>query len=373
MNLFKLFIENKSAIVDKLLLEVNDIDIYCELTGVEFDIGKPVNSPLRSDDDVPSFSLFIPTKKKNTRPEEVWYRDFRDGSGDIFSFVKHYARIHYDIELTSIKEIIFFIDKQLELGIFDNNNGNKYIKKRKINYNKLKESKNIYFSSRNYTRRDLLWWLNFGIDECLLKKYDVRSVKHLLDDEFNIIKTFSTFKLAYVYVIYDKVKLYQPEAKPTFKWRNTCPSEYIQGWQQLEGFDTLIITKSLKDIMTFKSFMNVDVIAPQGESMHFTPSKINYIKNTYKNIYIIYDYDEAGKIASNNLVKEFGFKQKWVSNKINPHTNRPDDKDISDYCNNHGFKSTLFHLKNMFTELSDVYFKETRVVELNQLLLKLSA
>jgi len=67
------------------------------------------------------------------------------------------------------------------------------------------------------------------VDENLLKKYDVRSIKYLLDENYNITKRISIYDLAFAYVIYDKVKIYIPETNPTRKWRNTCPSYYIQG------------------------------------------------------------------------------------------------------------------------------------------------
>ena len=124
-NVFKDFVLSKKSLADRLFDEVSDYDIYCELTGIEYDIGRPAISPIRLDDDQPSFSLFIPTKKKNAREEELWWRDFRDGAGDVFKFVKIYADLHYGIKLETKYDIIKFIDNQLELGIFKNNEGKK--------------------------------------------------------------------------------------------------------------------------------------------------------------------------------------------------------------------------------------------------------
>jgi hypothetical protein len=72
-------------------------------------------------------------------------------------------------------------------------------------------------------------------------------------------------------VVFNKIKLYRPEA-PDFKWRNTCPGHYIQGLKQMNdrksNNDTLIITKSLKDVMVFYEFIGdrYDVIAPHSET-----------------------------------------------------------------------------------------------------------
>ena len=371
-NIFKDFVLSKKTLTDKLFDEVSDYDIYCELIGYEINIGKPINSPIRIDDAVPSFSLFIPTKYSNLREEELWWRDFRDGSGNVFKFVKIFARIHYDVILETRKDITSFIDVQLNLGILHKNEGIKKYKKREIDYNKLKESKEILFTSRPYTERDLVWWGNYGVDEALLSKYDIRSIKYLLDEDYNITKKISIYDLAFAFVIYDKVKVYMPEAYAAKKWRNTCPAEYIQGWQQLEGRDTLIITKSYKDIMVFKSFMNVDVIAPQGESFNFNQDTIKFIQDNYEVVYVVYDYDEAGKIGAEKL-EAHGFLKRWVSKVINPKTIKVDDKDISDYISNHSILEGVRHMQDMFPELNvDKYFRFDRITYFSDLLKNLT-
>jgi len=70
-NLFKNFLQERKSLLDRLFEEISDYDIYCELIGYEIDIGKPIISPIRIDDDVPSFSLFIPTRLTDVREEEL--------------------------------------------------------------------------------------------------------------------------------------------------------------------------------------------------------------------------------------------------------------------------------------------------------------
>ncbi len=368
-NIFKDFLLSRRSLTDKLLDEISDYDIYCELIGYEVPIGKPIISPIRLDDDVPSFSLFIPTKVGDVREEELWWRDFRDGYGNVFKFVQRFAKIHYGAILETRKDIIEFIDNILNLGILKGNVV-KY-EKRKIDFEKLKETRDILFTSRPYTQRDLIWWANYGIDELLLKRYDVRSIRYLLDEQFNITKKISIYNLAFAYVIYDKVKIYMPEADPTRKWRNSCPSEYIQGWQQLEGKDVIIVTKSLKDIMVFKSFMNIDVVAPQSESAGFTKDQMAKMKSDYRLRYVVYDYDTAGRLGADKM-EEHGFLKRFVSEEVNPKTGKPDDKDISDFVQNHSFLETIERLEQMFPELDESYFRYERVEELSNLLKSLT-
>jgi len=371
MNIFKQFVLSKVTLTDKLLDEISDYDIYCELTGIEFELGKAVISPIRTDDNVPSFSLFIPTKKKDVRPEEVWWRDFRDGSGDVFKFTQQFALANYGVELNTRKEVIEFIDNQLQLGIFGTEK-REYIK-RDIDYEKARESKEILFKSRPFTIRDLIWWARYGVDEELLNAHNIRSIKYLLNEDFTIRKKISIYDLAFAFIVYDKVKVYRPEEDPSRKWRNSCPSEYIQGWEQLQGYDTLVITKSYKDVLVFKSFMNVDVIAPQSESGSFTEKHIEYIKANYQRVYVVYDYDEAGKIGAKKLEDDHGFTVRWVSTLVDENLGKPVDKDISDYVFNHGYLAGINRMKKMFPELDEKYFRMDRISYFDSLFTKLIA
>jgi hypothetical protein len=97
-------------------------------------------------------------------------------------------------------------------------------------------------------------------------------------------------------VVFNKIKLYRPEEAPDFKWRNTCPGHYIQGLKQMNdrksNNDTLIITKSLKDVMVFYEFIGdrYDVIAPH-RNLYFTETFLKSLFAKYTKIIIIYDFD----------------------------------------------------------------------------------
>jgi hypothetical protein len=111
-------------------------------------------------------------------------------------------------------------------------------------------------------------------------------------------------------VVFNKIKLYRPEEAPDFKWRNTCPGHYIQGLKQMNdrksNNDTLIITKSLKDVMVFYEFIGdrYDVIAPHSET-YFYRDLLKSLFAKYKKIIIIYDFDLAGVTGANKLRKRY--------------------------------------------------------------------
>jgi hypothetical protein len=359
MNLFKALVQSKKTLTDRLLDEVVDYDIYCELTGIEFELGKPTISPIREDDNMPSFSLFIPTQKDDVRPEEVWWRDFREGSGNVFKFVKLFAARKYGIDLDGRFEIIKFIDEELELGLFKLNHKSTR-KSRELNYDEARKAKIILFASRPFTRRDRLWWCERGIDTKDFEEANIRSIQYLLNEDLTVKHTFRSTDLAFAQIVYDKVKIYCPESID-FKWRNTCPGHYILGEEQCTRNDVLIITKSSKDIQTFKSLIYCDSISPQGEGQHFEVTYLHSLVTKYDWIFVVMDYDDAGRLAVQQFTNN-KFKIRWVSTDeiiINGKTTVL-DKDISDYVYSHGVQSGLKHVKTMFPELPETQFRNDR-------------
>ena len=281
MNLFKELVKSSKSLTDRLFDEVSDYDIYCELTGIDFEIGRAISSPIRDDDTRSSFSLFIPTKYSDLRPEELWWRDFAKGSGNVFKFVKEYALLHYDLELETRKDTIVFIDEQLDLGLFSKNGSSKR-EKRFVDYEAARERKEIFFKSRPFTRMDKFWWIKFGIDEVILLEHNVKSVLYLLNNDYTVKYQFGAYELAFAYIVYDKVKIYCP-TETEFKWRNTCPSNYILGAEHCTRRDVLVITKSLKDVMVFKSLMDCDAISPQAETLNLSEDLIKLLVDPLEN------------------------------------------------------------------------------------------
>lgn len=365
-NLYKDLINSKKTLTDLLLDEITDYDIYCELTGSDIEIGRAFHSPLRDDDTRASFSLYSPESEYvDIREDELWWRDFTTKNfGNVFQFAKRYAEFHYELHLETRRDVIQFLDEELSLGIFGTEKVNR--EKRVVDWEEAKKKRDIYFTSREYTRRDIFWWAMYAVDEELLKQHNVKSVKYLLNDDNTIRYESRAMELIYAYVVYDKIKLYRPEGGE-FKWRNTCPSHYMQGAQQCTRNDILIITKSMKDLLCFKSLMHTDAIALQGEGMTIPSDMINKIKARYKRVYVVMDHDPTGIESAERLEKE-GFIVRWVSTDLKMIDGKMQvaDKDISDYIYNHGVRAAMERLKGMFPEVPNA-FRNSRVAYFEQL------
>jgi len=348
----------KETLTERLFKFVDDYEIYCELIGLEIEIGECISSPIRASDDTPSFALYVPTRIPNIRPDEIWFKDLADGRyGDIFKFTKYFALHHYGEVLENNYAVTKFLDARLNLNMF---NGKAIELRERIVKEYVPRNLNteIYYKSRPYTRRDLTdYWNNLFLDAEDLNHFNVKSVRYLLDEYGNVRKEFRKNDLAYIYPIFNKEKLYQPEAIKSMKFRNTCPGNdyrYYQGFPQIEfKSKTLIITKSMKDVMVFWKFFNkfletpVEVLAPAAESIKLSDEFVEWAKENFDHIICVSDYDLAGvKFAQH--CKSFGFSYKFISTErilINGKY-KVLDKDISDFVWNNGYNPTIKLLKS---------------------------
>lgn len=349
-SILRTVILKKVSLLDKLLLLVDDYSIYIHFIGKDLELGQPIESPIRSVDDNPSFCLYLPTRIQLARPDEIWFKDQADGRfGNVLTFVKYFALHNFNIELKNHYEIIKFIDSEMNLGLFSNNDNK--TKKERVAKEIIKRNTEISYTSRSFTKIDLKYWLNFGITKSTLDHFKVKSVRYLLDENNIIIKEFKTNELAFVYCINDKVKLYRPKEIKQFKFRNNCPGNdphYYQGFEQLEGHNILLLTKSLKDIMCFYELfkeMNIkcDLIAPQAESVNLDDKFVTAIKERYKRIIIISDFDRAGVMFVQRCRKQYNLLEfKFISTKRISIDNKMKvlDKDVSDYYELNGKEKT---------------------------------
>jgi len=350
MNLTRIFLKTYKSPTDKLFDVVSSYDIYCELIGEEIEVGKVILSPIRKDKR-PTFILFVPEDK-----DEVFFKDFAWRGGNVFTFVRLFALYQEGITLNTRLSIIQYIDSKLGLGLYGTAR-KEHIARRNVGKDFYLSKRSVRFKSRDFTERDLEYWSRYHISRETLEIFNVRSVHKLLNEANEVIYTYSRYQLAFAYVVFNKVKLYNPEADPKFKWRNTCPAYYFQGLQQINELKSnntsLIITKSMKDVMVFYEFLHdrYDVLAPHSETYNPTDEFLQSLYKKYSEIIVIYDFDRAGVSGANKLKKRSNgrIKVKFVSTKriyING-SHKVIDKDISDFAEYREKEEVIIKLKEM--------------------------
>lgn len=348
-NYLEIYLNSIPKLKDIILSVISPYEIYCALTGVDLEVGgsKLIESPLRVDSK-PTFGLFLHNKE-----DVVMFKDFAYESGDVFKFVKLFASYNDKIILSSLSDIAYYLNRKLDLDLMQDGNVNLYAKKQN-KYTKVfnpRTARNIRFKSRRYTKLDTQYWAQYHISIDTLTLYDIRSVDKLLDEEGRILRSFSYSEICYAYVIFNKIKLYQPMEEGSFKWRNTCPSWYLQGWKQRKGLEKLIITKSMKDVMAFYEILGdeYDIIAPHSEGYNFPKKIVAKLNKDYKEIFVIYDFDRAGVNGANKLKNLYGWKPLFIDTyriMINKKL-KVIDKDISDLIHNRGLNAAKLKCKEL--------------------------
>ena len=129
----------------------------------------------------------------------------------------------------------------------------------------------------------------------------------------------------YAYKVYNNFKIYRPLADKYTKWRNNLTEYDIQGYAQLPSKgDTLIITKSMKDVMCLYE-MGIPAISPSSESTFIPNDILEGLKKRFKRIIILFDRDNAGvkylrkmslKTGLEGLLVHKKFKAKDISDAI---------------------------------------------------------
>ncbi|MGK2861905.1 MAG: hypothetical protein ACSLE0_08225, partial [Chitinophagaceae bacterium] len=123
-----------------------------------------------------------------------------------------------------------------------------------------------------------------------------------------------TDKYAYAFIEYkdgqETYKIYQPFNKD-FKWINNHNDSIWQGWNQLppKG-EILIITKSLKDVMSITDVLGIPSVSLQSESVHPKRIVMKELHFRFEDIYLLYDNDfdkeqNWGQLFAKSVASEF--------------------------------------------------------------------
>lgn len=329
-----------------LLKHIEDIDVYHYYTGKQVDLANGnILSPLRDEDNA-SFGYFY-SKANN----EICFNDFLLGGGDFIKFVQLKFGLNFFEAMSKIVIDFNLTDKFLYKTIKSTPRKNFNPENFDKREDSLKDSdvSQIGIRPRAYTLKDLKFWGQFNIDYDLLKKYNVVPIEYIFING----KPIYADKFAYAFkerkdgkITY---KIYQP-FNEKYKWLNNHNNSVWQGWTHLpEKGENLIITKSLKDVMSIVNTTGIPSVSLQAESCKPKLHIIKELKKRFDTIYLLYDndYDKEvnwGRKFSEELSEEFNLRRLEI---IEYHQS----KDFSDLVKNKGKKEA----KKILTDLINNY------------------
>lgn len=313
---------------------------YSEETYMEYYLGIPVKkglhkSPLRNDS-TPTCSFY------RNKSGELIFKDFR---GDFYGNFINVVMYKYNCTYYKALQIIAQ-DFQLVKSTSD-----KPKAKPVESTNKFVDTgpAMIQIEMQDFTKSELEWWADYGINQKILKKFNVFSCKSVfLNGNYFAASAQHNPIFGYYGGKQDNLELwriYFPKRK-NYRFITNWDSKKIQGFKQLpkEG-KLLVITKSMKDVMCLYSF-GIPAIAPNSEHLFISESVLKQLKERFKHIIVLYDSDLAGMANMQKFKKQFPeLKYTWIPRMY-------EAKDISDFHKKYGRDKTLEIIKQYILWLS---------------------
>jgi len=187
---------------------------------------------------------------------------------------------------------------------------------------------------RSWTTQDQYFWTQFNIGSKLLEAHNVRPLEsYCMTKDNNELCIKGLYLYGYFKEDGTLYKIYQPK---TLDKKFIKVTDYIQGMHQCTGEKHLLITSSLKDIMSIKSLkLSLDVIAPDSENTMLKKDVMEELRDKYEKILVMFDFDQAGIEAMQKYKEKYPFIEITVL---------PMSKDVSDSIKDSGAKEVRTRL-----------------------------
>jgi 5S rRNA maturation endonuclease (ribonuclease M5) len=249
-----------------------------KLNGHDIKIKSLFNSAERT----PSMCIYYDSSKDSYR-----YKDFSSGKGgSALDLVKDITGLDYHKSCRLVVE-------NYNDYVLHNNGGYDVQKFKQASKYKVSE-----FVFRSWNTQDQYFWTQFNIGSKLLSEYGVKPLQQYTmhkDCEDGPIDLTITGNYIYGYFTQDGTlyKIYQPK---TLDKKFIKVQDYIQGSEQIKNAPYLVITSSLKDVMSLKSLKikTLDIIAPDSENTVIRKELMEKYISKYKKVIVLFDYDEPG-------------------------------------------------------------------------------
>lgn len=308
-------IEPTTRITKELLLSKHSQETYFEhYLNIPVKKGLFCSPPLIRNDKKPTCS-FYKDKRGVLR-----YKDFAGPTFDFVGAVMFIYNCSYYLALKTIANDFGFInDETIE----------KHPTSITYTGNVIKETTKaqIQVEFKNFSPKELAWWLSFGISKVTLKRFKVFSIQSIfLNGNYHSSSSDSSPIYGYFGghdVEHNELwRLYMP-TKRTYRFLSNWSSSLLQGAKQLpkEG-SHCIITKSFKDVMLLHEFGFISV-APTSENILISDGQFLRMFNKFSNnIVILFDNDLAGVKGAHKYKRKYGVSCVFIKRKY--------AKDLSD-------------------------------------------
>lgn len=312
---------------------------YSEETYMEYYLGIKVKkglfrSPLRQDN-TPTCSFY------RNKSGELIFHDFSgDFYGNFINVVMRKYNVGYYKAIELIAQDFGFINKNETREVHIKESESKIIKGKPAN---------IRVEIKDFTKKELNWWKEYGITKEILEKFHVYSCKNIFLNGELVNTNNNNLIFGYYGGKKDGLELWRIyfPGRTTQRFLTNWPSKKIQGFNELpKSGKLLVITKSMKDCMTLYS-LGIPAIAPNSEHLFINDKMLDNLKKRFKYIVVMYDNDLAG-ISNMRKIKK---KHPELIYYFIPR--KYDVKDISDFYKTYKKKRTISFIKETILQFKD--------------------
>lgn len=309
--------------LEDILLKTTEYNIYQHYLG-DIKVAKLIKSPIRNNDKDPSFGIFI-----SRSTGSLLWKDLGTGdTGNVIKLVKILFNLKsYKSALNQIYFDLSLNNKKRSVSVVSNIS------------TKITSEAKIKVKYRSFSKTDYQYWKQYLISKETLDLFDVNPINYFCINDAKI-KEYTDSEPMYCYDIYRRRKIYRPFSRKTEKWFGDLTIYDIQGYKQLPANgNLLIITKSLKDVMTLYE-LGYSSIAPPSETSNIPTVVINELKSRFTKIVSLYDRDLAGMKGARKLFKTYEIDFIFIPKMY-------ETKDISDFAAKYGKTKTVALTKKL--------------------------
>jgi len=269
--------------VNNILSKITEYDIFKTYCSNFKEVDKLFVSELRKDRN-PTCKVFV------NEVGSLIYKDYNGESHNCFTYVRAKYGCSFNNALNIINKdfnLNFKISWDSNKSISTNSSPTITNQKFEVKINKITKKR------RNWLKEDLDYWGKYDITQSTLDFFNVEPLEYYWIN-------YSRFKPETITYSYEfgcgYRDIYSPHNLQGFKWpcSNTKADKHIYGLRQLpKTGDLLFIVSSLKEVM-FLYELGIIAIAPQSESTFIPQHIIDNLKERFKEIIILFDFDKAG-------------------------------------------------------------------------------
>lgn len=326
--------------IDKeyILSRITQEDIFEKYFGIEVQTKRHFRSPLRKDmHPTCSFSYYNGT---------LYFRDWSEPQPiDCWNLVMRIYSLDFYGALDKIAADFDLIDKDVDKDL-----QYKYKKRKNQKKSKSKKTK-IQVASQSFTDIDKKYLKQYNINGKICNRYGCYSISKVWLNNKSIYNyRASDPAIGYYFGSTDETQLWKIYFYTRDTYRFVCNTNRLNGYQQIPPVgDILIITKSMKDVMSLASF-DINAIAPQNETQLIDEQKMKRLKQRFNSIYSLYDFDYTGITMAHRFRSVYGVPPLFFTNGRFG-TKDYGVKDFSDYVAKYGVEQT----KNLINKVKNSY------------------